>query len=75
MKYLIYIRGTSSVISAEDDASSNAGTPESGRASCGMTDGSCTIVDICWIEKPMSDVKLNQKKKMVMLPELVRQLF
>jgi hypothetical protein len=23
----------------------------------------------------MSDVRLNQKKKMVMLPELVRQLF
>ena len=40
-----------------------------------MTDGSCTTVDICWIEKPMSDVRLNQMKKMVMLPELVRQLF
>ena len=74
MKYLTCIRGTSSVISAEEDASSNAGTPELGRISCGMTDGSCTTVDICWIEKPMSDVRLNQKKKMVILPELVRQL-
>ena len=74
MKYLTCIQGSSSVISAEEDAGSNAGTLESGRASCGMTVGSCTTVDICWIEKPMSDVRLNQKKKMVMLPELVRQL-
>jgi len=32
-------------------------------------------VDICWIERPMPNVRLNQKTKMVMLPELVRQLF
>jgi len=75
MKYLTCIRGTSLIISAGEDASSNAKTPGSGRASCGMTDGSCTTVDICWIERPMSDVRLNKKKKMVMLPELVRQLF
>ena len=75
MKYLTWIRGASSIIGAEEDASSNAEAPESGRAFCGITDGSCTTVDICWIEELMSDVWLNQKKKMVMLPELVRQLF
>ena len=75
MKSLTCIRGTTSMTSAEEDASSNAGTLESGRTSCRITDGSCTTVDICWIEKLMSDVRLNQNKKMVMLPELVRQLF
>jgi len=41
----------SSVSGAEEDASSSAGTPESGRASCGMIGGSCMTIDVCWMMK------------------------
>ena len=47
MKYLTRIRGTSSVIGAEEDAGNNAEVPESGRASCGVIDGSCTAFGVC----------------------------
>ena len=45
--YLTCFRRASSVAGAEEDTSSNAGASESGRASCGMTDGSCMTIDVC----------------------------
>ena len=46
---------------AEEDASNSAEVPKSGMASCGMIDGSCTMLGVCWIKKSMSDAKMNQK--------------
>ena len=63
MHYLTWIWGTSSIIGTEEDASSNAGASESGRASCGMIDGSFTTFDVCWIERLMLGAEFNQKRK------------
>ena len=75
MRCLTCIRETSSVAGTEEDASNNAGTPESGRASCGMIGGSCTMLDVCWIGKSVSNARFDQKEEMIMLPGLVKQLF
>jgi len=75
MKCLTCIRETSSVAGTEEDASNNAGTPESGRVSCGMIGDSCTTLDVCWIGESMSNARLDQKEEMIMLPGLVKQLF
>ena len=66
---------TSLVSGVEQDASNGAGTPESGRACCGMIDGSCAMLDVCWMKKSISDARMNQKGKMVVLPGLMKQLF
>ena len=50
-EYLTCLRRTSSVAGADEDASSNVGTLESRKASCGMTDGSCMMIDVCWTIK------------------------
>jgi len=47
------------VSGAEEDASNSAEVPKSGMASCGMIDGSCTILGVCWIKKSISDAKMN----------------
>ena len=44
---LTYIRGTSSIAGAEEDASNSVGTPDSGRASCGITGDSCMMIEVC----------------------------
>ena len=44
---LTFIRGTSSVVVAEEDASNNARMPDSRRASCGMTGDSCMMIEVC----------------------------
>ena len=46
VKHLTCVGKTSSVSDAED-ASNNAEVPESGRASCGVIDGSCIALGVC----------------------------
>ena len=51
------------MVGAGEDVSNNAGTPKSGRASCGMIGGSCATNDVCWIMKLMSDARSGSKRK------------
>ena len=37
--------------------------PESGRASCGVIDGSCIALGVCLIKKSMLGAELSQKRK------------
>ena len=71
---LTYIRGTSSIAGAEEDASNSVGTPDSGRASCGITGDSCMMIEVCWIMRLMLDARLDQREKVIVLPEPVKEL-